>query len=106
MRKQRVTYFTIGLILQLVIVSTIVYWFSLVHATSVEHAVDQFAANLPAFLHNTNIILIILGAITTASMMCYGAARKYSLSRSFRNLTTGLVLFDAIILLWIILTLI
>jgi hypothetical protein len=105
MRKQRVTYFIFGLILQLAIISVIVYWFTLVSTGSLEAAIDHFSAKLPSFLQDTTVMMIIVAAFTALSMICYGGARNYSLSQSFRTLTMGLILIDAIILLWLILAL-
>lgn len=105
MRKQRTTYFVSGLLLQLAVVTLVIYWFTLVSAKSLELAIDHFASRLPAFLHDTTLVMIIIAAFICISMMCYGAARKYSFSRSFRTLTIGLILIDAILLLWIILAL-
>lgn len=105
MRKQRITYFVSGLLLQLAIISIIVYWFVLLSTQSLKVAIDQFASRLPSFLHDTTLMIIITAAFITISMLCYGAARKYSFSRSFRTLTVGLILIDAIILLWMILAL-
>lgn len=105
MRKQRVTYFLSGLLLQLMIVSLIIYWLMLVSSRNLETAIDSFASRLPSFLHDTTLIMIITAAFVTISMLCYGAARNLSYSRSFRNLTLGLVLINALILLWIILAL-
>ncbi len=105
MRKKRVTYFISGLLIQLCIIAMIVYWLSLVSSTNLETAIAKFSGNLPKFLHDTTVILIIVAAFITISMLCYGAARNYSLSRSFRNLTMGLILIDAIFLLWIVLSL-
>lgn len=105
MRKKRITYFVCGFLIQLTIVILIGYWFSLVSSRSLELAIQHFSEKLPSFLRDTTVVLIIIAAFISISMMCYGAARNASLSRSFRNLTLGLVLIDAIILLWIILAL-
>jgi hypothetical protein len=105
MKKQRITYFITGLLLQLSVIGVLTYWFVLLSATSVEEAIGNIASRLPSFLRDTTVIMIITAAITTLSMMCYGASRNYSLSRSFRTITVGLILIDAIILLWIILAL-
>ena len=105
MRKQRITYFITGLLLQLVIVGLVVYWFTLVSTQSLQEAIDQFSSRLPAFLQDTTLVMIIIAAFISISMMCYGAARKYSFSQSFKSLTVGLILIDAIMLLWIILAL-
>lgn len=105
MRRQRITYFTIGFVLQAAIIALIVYWFVLVSTTDLQTAINEFASRLPSFMQDTTVVMIITAALTTLSMMCYGAARNYSLSRSFRTFTIGLILIDAIILLWIILAL-
>ena len=103
---RRVTkYFAIGLILQLLVLCNIVYWFVLVSSLEVETAIERYAANFPEFLRDATVIMIIVAALTTISMMCYGAARKLSLKKSFRNLCMGLILLDAIVLLWIVLSL-
>jgi hypothetical protein len=76
-----------------------------VSATSLEQALSYFASRLPAFLRDTTVVMIITAAFTTLSMMCYSASRNYSRSRPFGTLIIGLILIDAIILLWIILAL-
>ncbi len=105
MKQRRITYFISGLLIQLSILTLIVYWFTLVASNDLRKAIQDFSANLPAFLQDATVILIITAAFVSISMMCYGMARKLSFSRSFRNLTMGLILVNAIILLWIVLTL-
>jgi hypothetical protein len=95
-------YFIVGFILQLLIIANIVYWFSLVSSMQIREAIDKYAANLPSFLQDTTVVLIICGAIVIASMMCYGLARKLSVKSVFRNMTMGLILLNAILLLWMI----
>lgn len=95
----------VGLLLQLMIVAAIVYWFSQIAIKGLDATLLTISGSLPTFLQDTTVIMIIVAAITCISMICYGASRKYSLSRSFRTLTMGLILADAIILLWIILSL-
>ena len=105
MRKKRTRYFAIGLVLQLAIVSLIIYWITLVTGSGIEAAIDVFSSRLPSFLRDTTVVMIITAAATATSMIFYAAARSYSLSRSFRNAVLGLILVNAIILLWIILSL-
>lgn len=105
MRKERVTYFISGLILQLSIFGLIIYWLYVVNNMGRDAALQSISAKLPAFLQDTTIVMIITAAFICISMLCYGAARKLSFSKSFRNLTMGLILLDAILLLWIILAL-
>ena len=105
MKQRRITYFVSGLLIQLSILAIIAYWFTLVASNDLRAAIQDFSANLPSFLQDATVILIITAAFITISMLCYGMARKLSFSRSFRNLTIGLILINAIILLWIILSL-
>lgn len=105
MRKQRTTYFISGLLLQASVFAVIIYFLTLVSSYDLNTAIGTFAERLPDVMQDTTVVKIIVAAVVALSMMCYGAARKYSLSRSFRNLTLGLILLDAIVLLWIILSL-
>lgn len=105
MKQRRITYFISGLLIQLAIFAIIAYWFTLVASNDLRAAINDFSANLPSFLQDATVILISTAAFVVISMLCYGMARKLSYSRSFRNLTMGLILINAIILLWMILTL-
>ena len=105
MRKRRTTYFVSGLLIQIAVFVLIVYFFSLVSSYNLDTAITSFSTELPTFLRDTTVVKIIVAAFISISMMCYGAARKLSYSRSFRNLSMGLILLNAIVLLWIILSL-
>ena len=102
--RKLTSYFLIGLLLQLFVLANIVYWFSLISSLELRPAIDKYASNLPSFLRDATVIMIIIASITVISMMCYGYSRKLSFKRPFRNLVMGLILVDAIVLLWIILT--
>lgn len=105
MRNKRITYFSIGLILQLGILGLIVYWFTSVANKNTDVAIDEFSSRLPSFMQDATVVMITAAAVTVLSMLFYGAARNYTRNRVFRNLVLGLILINAIIVLWIILSL-
>jgi hypothetical protein len=105
MKQRRITYFISGLLIQLSIIAAIVYWFTLVASNDLREAIHDFSVHLPSFLQDATLVLIITAAFTAISMLCYSMARKLSYNMYFRNLILGLILINAIILIWILLTL-
>lgn len=105
MKQRRITYFTCGLLIQLAILGIIAYWFTLVASNDLRAAIQDFSVNLPSFLQDATVMLIITAAFVVISMLCYSMARKLSFNKYFRNLILGLILINAIVLLWIILSL-
>jgi hypothetical protein len=45
------------------------------------------------------VIVVAAAVCSIISMLCYGAARKLSFSKGFRNVVAGLILIDSIVLL-------
>ncbi len=105
MKQRRITYFISGLLIQLSIVAVIVYWFTLVASNDLRAAIHDFSVNLPSFLQDATVVLITTAAFIIISMLCYSMARKLSYNKYFRNLLLGLILINAILLIWILLTL-
>ncbi|HEX6914145.1 MAG TPA: hypothetical protein VF145_02820 [Chitinophagaceae bacterium] len=105
MKTKRLSYFTLALLLQALVAALIIYWFTLLTHSGLKQAIEQFAEHLPDALQDTTVVMVITACITALSMVFYGAARSYSLNRPFRNLCLGLILVNAIVLLWLILSL-
>lgn len=99
MKTKSIIYLIIGFLIQLFIIGNLAYWYTLLNDHSAEEATRLYATNFPATLQDKTVLMLMAGVLAIISMLFCGAARKSSSDRSVRNIATGLIFFDAIILL-------
>lgn len=105
MSSKAIVYCIIAFILQLLIIAGLAYWYTLLNDHAADEAIRLFATNFPSFFQNKTILMITGGAITVLSMLFYAVARRNSGERKARSVITGLIFFDAIVLLLLIIVL-
>jgi hypothetical protein len=96
--KERI-YFIAGFIFQLILIANFAYWYTLLSAHRANDAVQLYLGNFPEYLRDVKVIVVAAAVCSIISMLCYGAARKLSFSKGFRNVVAGLILIDSIVLL-------
>jgi hypothetical protein len=99
MRTKTTAYFITGFIFQLIIIINFIYWYTLLSAHKPAETMQLYTSNFPAYLQDKRILMLIVALLAIVSMLCYGMAKKLSIERKFRNLITGLILADAIVLI-------
>lgn len=99
MTKKTTAYFITGFIFQLVILANFIYWYTLLSAHGPAETMELYTSNFPSYLQDKRVLMLIVALLDIISMLCYGMARKLCMERKFRNLITGLILADAIVLI-------
>lgn len=105
MKAKTNIYIALGFIIQLLIIASLAYWYTLLGNHPADEAVKLYATNLPNFFQEQSAVMLVHGALAILSMIFYSVARKYSTDRSVRNVLSGLIFLDAIVLIILLIAL-
>jgi len=105
MKTKTNIYTALGFIIQLMIIASLAYWYTLLANHPADEAVNLYATNLPKVFQDQSGLMLAHAGLAVLSMIFYGLARKCSAERSVRNVLSGLIFLDAIVLIILLIAL-
>jgi hypothetical protein len=105
MRGKVTIYTVLGFLIQLCIIASLAYWYTLLVNNNADKAIELYVSNFSSLFRSQSAVMLTHAVLAIISMLFYAVARKLSKDRSTRNVLSGLIFFDAIILLLVLIAL-